>query len=102
MLREDVVRRCWRDWGAGSIKRIAREAGVDRKTVSVARPRRLAGAASRSPATRAGHVPSLCRAAPGSWRSGIVLHRELGLGIRRRYLQQRRCPRTGLATRAQT
>src|SRR5262247_2783651 len=94
MLREDVVREMLARLERGEgIKRIARELGVDRKTVKAWRARggwrlRPAGSRRRRLDTFRSFIEQ--RAPEVGW-NGVVLHRELqGLGFTGGYLQVQR------------
>jgi transposase len=94
MIREDVVREMLARLARGEgIKRIARELGVDRKTVKAWRRRggwrpRPTGRRQRAVDTFAAFIEQ--RAPEVGW-NGVVLHRELqGLGFTGGYLQVQR------------
>lgn len=94
MIREDVVREMLARLARGEgIKRIARELGVDRKTVKAWRRRggwqpRATGRRQRALDEFATFIEQ--RASEVEWNS-VVLHRELqGLGFRGGYLQVQR------------
>jgi transposase len=94
MLREDVVREMLARLGRGEgIKRIARELGVDRKTVKAWRARgawrpRPAGGRRRGLDAFRSFIEQ--RGPEVGW-NGVVLHRELqGLGFAGGYLQVQR------------
>lgn len=103
MLREDVVKEILARVERGEgVKRIARELGVDRKTVKAWRRRgqwRPRPAGQRRRGVEA-FSPFLERRAPEVGWNGVVLHRELqGLGFTGGYLQVQRYLQPLRATR---